>query len=67
MKASLSVASVIVVIGLTIVAATYRVSTAPERVRSRLNTAKESCTAGGGEWVKVGTEEECRPPADRKG
>ena len=65
-KIGVSYVLVALVVVLTIVAATYRVSTAPERIRMRLNAAKESCLNGGGEWIKVGNEEACRANAERK-
>jgi len=67
-KVNLHVTSVVAVIALTIVATTYRITTAPERIRLRLNTAKESCLNSGGEWVKVDKHDVCRGgAAGRKG
>jgi hypothetical protein len=51
---------------LAVLATTYRVSTAPERIRQRLESAKTTCANTGGEWVKVGREESCQPAAERK-
>lgn len=66
MKANLSVTAFVLVIVITIVAAVYRVATAPERVRLRLKEAQSSCTAAGGEWVQVDRHEVCRPAAGGK-
>ena len=48
-------------VALTVMAAVFRVSTAPERIRMRLDTAKTTCVKGGGEWIKVGRDELCQP------
>jgi hypothetical protein len=56
---------IVMVVALTVGAAIFRVWTAPERIRMRLDSAKASCLNAGGEWVKVGREESCRPAVDR--
>lgn len=64
-KIDIPVAAIVAVVVLTIVAAAYRVSTAPERIRTRLNAARDACLSAGGDWVRVGREEWCRPAAQR--
>ena len=66
MKLNGPVISIGIVVALTIVDAAYRVSTAPERIRMRLDTAKATCLNAGNEWVKVGREESCRPLTEQK-
>ena len=66
MKLNLSVTAIALVVTVTVVAAAYRVTTAPERIRARLDAARASCLGAGGEWVKVGNDESCRPLAERK-
>jgi hypothetical protein len=46
-----------------IVAALFRVATAPERIADRRNTARNVCLSSGGEWVTEGRDEICRRPA----
>ena len=46
-----------------IVAALFRVATAPERIADRRNTARNVCLGSGGEWVTEGRNEICRRPA----
>lgn len=61
-----SVIAIALVVALTIAAAVFRVSTAPERIRMRLETAKATCIKAGGEWIKVNREELCQPGAAQK-
>jgi len=56
--------AVAVVIVASIAGAVFRVATAPDRARERRETARAACTNAGGEWVKVGSDEVCRRPAD---
>ena len=42
-----------------IVSAVFRVSTAPDRIKQRRDTAYSVCIASGGEWVKVDRDEIC--------
>jgi hypothetical protein len=56
--ASMALMSVVVV---AFGAAVFRVVDAPDRVQARRDTARNVCTAGGGEWVQVDGEEFCRP------
>lgn len=44
---------------LAVAAATYRITTAPQRMEERRATARSVCTNAGGEWVKQGREEWC--------
>ena len=46
-----------------IVAALFRVATAPERIAERRNTARNVCLSSGGEWVTEGRDEICRRSA----
>ncbi len=66
MKISISMVAILLVVALTIAAAAYRVSTAPDRMRMRLNAAKATCVNGGGEWVRVGNEEACQAAVAKK-
>ena len=66
MKLNGPVIAIVTVVALTIVAATYRVATAPERIRKRLESAKATCTGAGGQWIKVEREESCLPAVERK-
>ena len=66
MKISLSVTPILLVVALTIAAASYRVYTAPERIRQRLDAARTTCLNSGGEWVKIGKDELCVSGAESK-
>ena len=65
MKLRLAGVSIALVVALTIAAAVFRVWTAPARIRMRLDAAKATCLNGGGEWIKVGREESCKPAPER--
>ena len=65
MKLRLAGVSIALVVVLTIAAAAFRVWTAPERIRMRLDSARTTCLNGGGEWIKVGREESCKPAPER--
>lgn len=54
---------VVAVATLTVVATVDRVSTAPERIRVRADSARAQCIAAGNEWVRQGRDELCRAPA----
>ena len=56
--------AVAVVIVASVAGAIFRVATAPERVRERRETARTACANAGGEWVRVGNDEMCRPRRD---
>jgi len=43
-----------------VVAALFRVATAPDRIAERRNTARNVCLASGGVWVKVDRDEICQ-------
>ena len=60
MRLNVSVAIIVGVVALTIVAAIYRVSTAPERIRTRVAAARAACLNAGGQWIKVGRDEVCQ-------
>lgn len=45
-----------------VVAALFRVATAPQRIAERHATARSVCLASGGRWVKVGRDEICERP-----
>jgi hypothetical protein len=53
--------SLVVVVAVALGAAVFRVLDAPDRVQARRDTARNVCTAGGGEWVQIDREEFCRP------
>ena len=63
MNINVPVISILLVVALTIAAAAFRVSTAPERIRLRLDTAKATCVKGGGTWIKQGHDESCQAGA----
>ena len=65
MKLNSPVMLIAMVVALTLGATAFRVSTAPERARMRLDSAKATCLNAGGEWIKTGNEESCRPAAQR--
>ncbi len=53
--------SAFVIVVLAAIGATVlRVSTAPERVKERRNTARSVCVGLGGEWVRIGRDEICQ-------
>jgi hypothetical protein len=60
MRLSLARSAFMVVALAAVGAAVFRVSTAPERVKERRDTARAVCTSSGGEWVRVGKDEICR-------
>ena len=47
----ISIVVLLLVIVLSAGAAAFRVYTAPERIRMRLETARETCVKSGGQWV----------------
>jgi hypothetical protein len=51
----------IVVIGV-LAATLFRVSTAPERIKQRRDTAQATCIANAGTWKTVGRTETCERP-----
>ena len=56
------------VVGLVIVvavaAATFRISTAPERAQQRRDLARQTCVEAGGEWLQTGGDGVCRKPGE---
>lgn len=64
MNSSLSRSAFFVVVLAAIGGTVFRVSTAPERIQQRKDTARSVCTGGGGEWIKLGNGDEfCRKSA----
>ncbi|HSW04198.1 hypothetical protein [Aquabacterium sp.] len=45
----------------------FRVATAPDRIRDRIETARKVCAERGGEWVTVNRREQCRLPGATSG
>jgi hypothetical protein len=66
MKLNASMLLMLAVIAMAIGAATFRVTTAPDRIRLRLDTARTTCLNNGGEWVGVGRDAICQQPAVQK-
>ena len=66
MKFNVSVTVISIVIALSLISVLFRVHTAPERIRQRLNTARDTCTSTGGQWVEATSAPWCRPPLDGK-
>lgn len=66
MKIKLSMFAILLVIGLAVLATHYRVSTAPERIRLRAESAKATCLSSGGQWVRVGRDDICQTAVDAK-
>jgi len=58
MTGMLVVGVAVVAVGSTV----FRVATAPDRNRDRLELARRVCTERGGEWVTVDRRELCRVP-----
>ena len=58
---SISVArhAVAIVAVVAVVGAVFRVSTAPDRIKDRRDTARAVCLASGGQWVKPERDELC--------
>lgn len=65
MRLNVSLMAIAIVVVLTIVATVFRVSTAPERIRMRLESAKASCLNAGGQWLKSGREATCQLAEER--
>ena len=53
-----------VVIILALGAATFRISTAPERAQQRRDLARQTCVGAGGEWLQTGGDGVCRKPGE---
>ena len=66
MRMDLSVVTIGVVVALTLVATSFGVLTAPDRIRVRLDSARSTCLHQGGEWVTEGRHAGCVLPEARK-
>lgn len=53
---------VLIVAGVSVGAAVFRVATAPERVRERREAAQKTCTGLGGVWTMVDRSGVCLRP-----
>ena len=53
---------ILIVAAVSVGAALFRVTTAPERVRDRRDLAQRTCVSLGGEWAVVNHAEVCRRP-----
>ena len=51
--ARLASTALMAVVVVALGAAVFRVVDAPDRVQARRDTARNVCTAGGGEWVTI--------------
>ena len=60
MNLSFAHSAFVIVVLAAIGATVFRVSTAPERVKERRNTARSVCVGSGGEWIRVGKDEICQ-------
>jgi hypothetical protein len=60
MTLSLARSAFVIVVLAAVGASVFRVSTAPDRVKERRNTARSVCVSTGGEWVQVGSDEICQ-------
>lgn len=60
MKLNVPLIAVGAVVGVAVLAACFRVSTAPERIRVRLEVARATCLQAGGSWVHEGGQHACR-------
>jgi len=49
----------LIIVG-AVVSALFRVATAPDRIQTRKDTAREVCVRSGGEWVIAGRDEVCK-------
>ena len=59
MSISVARSAVALIAVVAVVGAVFRVSTAPDRIKERRDTAYAVCLASGGEWVKVDRDEIC--------
>ncbi|MEO8154267.1 MAG: hypothetical protein ABI605_14460 [Rhizobacter sp.] len=60
MYTSLTRSAFLIVVLAAVGASVFRVSTAPERVRERRDTARSVCVSSGGQWIQVGRDEICQ-------
>ena len=59
MRISVARSAVALVAVVAVVGAAFRVSTAPDRIKERRETAHAVCVAAGGQWTTVEREEIC--------
>ena len=64
MKIGLGSYVVGIVIIVAVAAATFRISTAPERAQQRRDLARQTCVGAGGEWLQTGGDGVCRKPGE---
>jgi len=60
MTTNLARSAFVIVVLAAVGASAFRVSTAPERVKERRNTARAVCIGSGGQWIQVGNDEICQ-------
>jgi hypothetical protein len=60
MTPSFARSAFVIVVLATVGATVFRVSTTPERIEDRRDTARSVCIGTGGEWVRVGRDEICQ-------
>jgi hypothetical protein len=60
MTLNLARSAFVIVVLAAVGASVFRVSTAPERVRDRRDTARSVCISSGGQWLQVGNDEICQ-------
>jgi len=58
--------AVLLVAAVAVAGAVFRVSTAPDRIKARLETARSGCTANGGQWLQVDGKDMCVKPDSAK-
>jgi hypothetical protein len=66
MRLNLAKLAVALVVVVAVAGAVFRVSTAPERIKQRQETARSVCLASGGQWVKVDQNDICATAANVK-
>jgi hypothetical protein len=54
--------AVLLVAAVAVAGAAFRVSTAPDRIKARLETARTGCNANGGQWLNVDGKDMCVKP-----
>jgi len=60
MTTNLARSAFVIVVLAAVGASVFRVSTAPERVKERRETARSVCIGSGGQWIRVGNDEICQ-------
>ena len=66
MSISVARSAVALVAVVAVAGAAFRVSTAPDRIKERRNTAQAACIAAGGQWTAVERDEICVKGAPTK-